>query len=135
MQRFSVNLLLFVLIEEEQRRLSTQKNADSLLYRRVIAFRYNPLFNMDLSKLRKQIDELDKELVRTLAKRMFLIPKVAEYKKQHNLKRYQPEREKQMIKNLRAAASELKIEPDLVEDLFKRIIKEAHRIEKKVMGK
>ena len=89
---------------------------------------------LELKEIREQLDRLDNNLINTLAERMSLIPKVAEYKKENNIARYQPEREEQIIKTKRARALELKLDPDLVETLFKEIIKDAHRIEKEIMG-
>lgn len=90
---------------------------------------------MELKEIREHLDLLDMELVKILAERMSLIPKVAEFKIKHNMERYQPEREKEIIAEKRKLAEEKGVDPDLVEDLFKRIIKDSHRIEEKIMGK
>jgi chorismate mutase len=89
---------------------------------------------MDLQEIREHLDRIDKTIVFMLAERMSLIPKVAEYKKENHVERYQPEREKEIMQVKRALAEELKLNPDLVEDLFKRIIQDAHRIEKDILG-
>jgi chorismate mutase-like protein len=90
---------------------------------------------MKLLKIRKEIDKLDKKLVEILARRMSYIPEVAEYKKQHDLKRRQKDREKEIFENLKNKAAEMGLSPELLKDLFKRIIKESHKIEKKIMKK
>ncbi len=89
---------------------------------------------MDIEEIRAHLDRLDTCLVYILAERMSYIPKVAEYKLQNNLPRYQPEREKQIIDGKRKLAEDLKINPDLVEDLLRRIIQDSHRIEKDIIG-
>jgi chorismate mutase/prephenate dehydrogenase len=89
---------------------------------------------MDLSEIRKQLDELDSEWLKIIAKRLALIPKVAKYKIENNIPRYQPERENEMIIAKRKLAEELGVNPDLAEDILKRIIVEAHEIEKKIIG-
>ncbi|MFA6226938.1 MAG: chorismate mutase [Candidatus Paceibacterota bacterium] len=89
---------------------------------------------MNLLELRKEIDRIDGELLSVLVERMKLIPKVAEYKKENNLPRYQPEREKEIIKVRKELAEELNLNPDLVEKIYKEIIEDAHRIEKEIMG-
>ncbi len=89
----------------------------------------------DLKEIRTHLDRLDTILVYTLAERMSLIPAVAEYKKAHNIERYQPKREKEIIKLKRELARKLDLNPDLIEILYKEIIKDAHRIEKKIMKK
>ncbi len=89
---------------------------------------------MDLNELRTHLDRLDNALLYILAERMSLIPKVAEYKKENNIARYQPERETQIISNKREEAVKLLLNPDLVESIYKIIIADAHRIEKDIMG-
>jgi len=89
---------------------------------------------MELSEIREHIDRLDRAMVLILAERMSLIPKVAEYKKKHNIQRYQPEREKAVLGEKTKMAKELGLNPELIADLFKRIIEDAHRMEKEIMG-
>ena len=90
---------------------------------------------MDLKELRAHLDRLDTAMVYILAERMSLIPKVAEYKKANNIPRYQPDREKEIIKIKRELALKLDVNPDLVETIYKEIIKDAHRIETEIIGK
>ena len=52
---------------------------------------------MNLEEIRVKLDEIDKELVEVVAKRIALIPSVAEYKKENNVAIYDPEREKEII--------------------------------------
>lgn len=89
---------------------------------------------IDLDEIRKHLDRLDTALVNVLAERMSFIPFVSEFKKKNNIERYQPEREVEIIKAKRAIAEGAGVNPDLVEDLFKRIIEDAHRIEKEIIG-
>jgi len=90
---------------------------------------------MDLKEIRGHLDRIDTALVNILAERMSFIPKVAEYKKANNMERFQPEREKEIIAKKRELAEKSGLNPDLVEDIFKRIIEDAHRIEKEIIGK
>lgn len=48
---------------------------------------------MDLSIYRKQIDEIDEQLVKLLADRFKVTQKVGEYKKLNNLRAVDPDRE------------------------------------------
>jgi chorismate mutase/prephenate dehydrogenase len=89
---------------------------------------------MDLKELREHLDRLDNALLYILAERMILIPKVAQYKKENNIPRYQPERELQIITGKRELASKLALNPDLAEIIYKAIIEDAHRIEKEIIG-
>ncbi len=90
---------------------------------------------MNLEEIRSKLDKIDRELLEILSKRIELIPHVAEYKKTNNIVRYQPDREKEIFESKRKLAKELNINPDLVEEIYKLIISESHRIEKDIMGK
>jgi chorismate mutase/prephenate dehydrogenase len=89
---------------------------------------------MELSELRIPLDKLDEEIIGLVAKRMKLIPGVAEYKKKNNMERYQPKREEEIIKTRRAVAEKFGMNPDLAEGIMKEIINDAHRIEKDIMS-
>ena len=90
---------------------------------------------MELKEIREHLDRLDTAIVQVLAERMSFIPKVANFKKDNNVERYQPEREKHILKAKRKLAEQTNVNPDLVEDLFKRIIQDAHRIEEDILGR
>ena len=89
---------------------------------------------MDLDELRVELDKIDEELVNLIAKRVELIPSIAEYKKAKGVARVDDERESQLIEAKRKLALELGVNPDLIEDIFKRLIEESHVIEKKIIG-
>ncbi len=90
---------------------------------------------MNLKEIRKQLDKLDNELIKILAKRTSLIPEVAKYKKENNIPRYQPEREKEIINKKIKLAKKYKINSELIEKIFKLIIKDSHRIQKEILKK
>ncbi len=56
---------------------------------------------MDLSDIRKDIDEIDSQLVALLAKRMDCSKKVAEIKREKGLPIFHPQREKEIIEKVR----------------------------------
>jgi len=89
---------------------------------------------MDLKELRAKLDEIDEELVNVIAKRVALIPEVAKYKKENGLPRKDAEREDGLIEAKRKIATELGVSPELVEDVFRRLIQESHIIEKEIIG-
>ena len=55
---------------------------------------------MDLHGLRRQIDGIDDELIRLFQQRMDISAKIAQYKRQHNILVYDPERERQKLDEL-----------------------------------
>jgi chorismate mutase/prephenate dehydrogenase len=89
---------------------------------------------MELTEIRTHLDRIDTALVNLLAERMSFIPMVAKEKIKNNLKRYQPERETEILTNKRNLAIEKGLNPELVEELFRAVIKDAHRIEEDIMG-
>lgn len=89
---------------------------------------------MELREIREHLNRLDDALVVILAERMAFIPKVAEYKKQNNVTRFQPEREKEILETKKELAKKLNLNPELVKKIFEVIIEDAHRIEKEIMG-
>ena len=51
----------------------------------------------DLEIYREEIDEIDKVIAESFEKRMEIVLKVAEYKKQNNLNTFDPNREQKML--------------------------------------
>lgn len=74
----------------------------------------------DLSKLRRQIDELDDQLLELLAKRMRVSQEIGTFKKEHHMTIVQTDRYDQILTTRISQAVEMDINPD-----FMRIILEA----------
>ena len=87
---------------------------------------------MELEELRKNIDSIDRQILEILAKRMELVSKVAQYKKEKGITLKQPEREKQLIERNRAIAKELGLCEDFVESICRAIINESLRLEETI---
>lgn len=79
--------------------------------------------------LRKRIDALDADLVALLSERAACALEIGRLKEQLGLRIYQPEREKQVLSNVRAA-NRGPLDDDAVARLFERIIDEARRLER-----
>jgi chorismate mutase/prephenate dehydrogenase len=80
-----------------------------------------------IDSLRQQIDQLDIELVELLAKRQAVTAKVGEYKKQVGKPIYDPIREAELISKRRELAEQLSVNPDLIEDVLRRIMRESYQ--------
>jgi monofunctional chorismate mutase len=65
---------------------------------------------MDLTELRKEIDQIDGELVRLLCQRMAVSSKVADYKRASGSPIYHPAREQEILRRLAEKAG-----PELAE--------------------
>lgn len=85
-----------------------------------------PVSPDELSGLREQIDDIDSQLVKLLAKRAQVTAKVGQYKSQVGLPIYVPEREAELIENRRQEAEQQNVSPVLVEDLLRRIMRESY---------
>ena len=86
-----------------------------------------------LEELRKDIDRLDKMLVRLLNERARCVCAVGELKRTQGIEIYQPDREKEVLRNVREVAGEGPLGPDAIARLFERIIDEARRLERRVV--
>ncbi len=84
---------------------------------------------MSLNEVREQIDRLDEQLLRLIARRLALAGKVAEEKRANRLPFKQPEREAQLIAERRRLAAKLGLEEGFAEKIFLAIIDESLRIE------
>lgn len=79
-----------------------------------------------MNELRKQIDKIDDEIIMLLVKRFEIVKLIGEHKQKHNLKVYDPEREKDIIQRLQSND----LSKEFIEDIFNRIFQES----KKIMG-
>ena len=68
--------------------------------------KYKELRSMDLTELRKKIDEIDDELIELFKRRMDIVADIACYKKENGLAIYDPERERQKLYDLTLKASD-----------------------------
>ncbi len=77
----------------------------------------------ELETLRQQIDEIDVGLVRLLAERRRVVERVASLKRANNLPIYHPAREEDLISLRREQARHEGLDPDMVEELFRRVVR------------
>ncbi len=89
--------------------------------------------DMELEDLRKQIDELDCELLEVISRRLALMPKVADVKREQNASVNQEDRERELMANMRKMAQEREMSPDFVERIMREIIAESKRIQEQSM--
>ena len=87
-----------------------------------------------LDDLRKDIDRVDEVLVRLLNERARVACEIGHIKKAEGIEVYQPDREKQVLEHVRNLANEGPLGPEAIGRLFERIIDEARRLERRVVG-
>ena len=88
---------------------------------------------MTLDELRRDIDRVDEVLVRLLNERARCVCEIGRAKRELGVEIYQPDREKDVLKHVRAVACEGPLGPDAIGRLFERIIDEARRLERRVI--
>jgi len=79
-----------------------------------------------LLPLRNQIDEIDTELVKLLARRREITAQVGAIKSKVGMPIYAPDREAELIASRRQEAAELSVNPDLIEDVLRRIMRDSY---------
>ncbi|ESP93838.1 chorismate mutase [Pseudoalteromonas luteoviolacea NCIMB 1944] len=82
--------------------------------------------NLSLDELRVQIDRCDSELVSLLAERRKLTEQVGQIKQQQGAPLHAPDREAVLIAARRQQAQEKGVNPELVEDILRRMMREAY---------
>ncbi len=87
---------------------------------------------LTIEDLRKRIDVIDDQLVRLLNVRVACAVEVGRLKHHASVPVYQPEREKQVLEQVRQAATTLcgPLNGEAIVRIFERIIDEARRVER-----
>lgn len=88
---------------------------------------------MNIVEIRKKLDQIDSQIIELIKQRIELLPEVVAYKKKHNLAVCQEKREKVIFENLKNISSELGVNYEMVENIWKLLIKEAHRVEHELL--
>lgn len=88
----------------------------------------------ELIKIRKEIDAVDKEIVRMLIKRFKLVRRISKVKAKYRLPLVDVKRERQILSRVRSLAEEYELNPSLIEEIFKTIIRLCKEHEKSVIN-
>jgi chorismate mutase len=87
-----------------------------------------------LDQLRRAIDSVDQEVLKLVAKRVELVLRIGEYKREHQLAVYDAERERQMLDRL-AQQAPAPLSGETVRRVFERLIDESRRVEQHHVGR
>lgn len=79
----------------------------------------------ELSMLRQQIDDCDRELLAVLARRMSVSKEIGAFKKSHNLRVLQPDRYQKIIKARLDEGARLGLDEDFVERIMQSVHEES----------
>ena len=83
-------------------------------------------FDIKLTKLRDEIDEIDSDLVKLLQRRLAVTKKVGELKSNVGKPIYDAKREASLFAKRRLQASDAGLSPDLIEDVLRRLMRDSY---------
>ena len=89
----------------------------------------------DINLLRKQIDEMDNELLNLLAKRMRVCREIGQYKKEHNLTVFQADRYTEILDKRGAQGSLLGMSPEFIAQVFENVHEESVRQQVEILNR
>lgn len=82
----------------------------------------------DLETIRDEIDHYDRQLVETFERRLNAVLQVMEYKKEHKLPIFQPQREKEVVNKVGSYVKEKKFQGEIT-SLYEEIMKISRRLQ------
>ncbi|WP_068085139.1 chorismate mutase [Polycladidibacter stylochi] len=89
----------------------------------------------DMSELRLQIDQIDREIIETFAERLTYITRAAELKQDNGLPARIEERVEEVVGNVKTHAGELGLNADLFEAFWRQLVDQAIEHEESFLGK
>jgi chorismate mutase len=88
-----------------------------------------------LNEIRENIDDVDKEIIDIISKRIGLVEKIGEFKKEQDLTTFQVDRWNEIFKSRIDWAVEKGLEKDFIEDLYKVIHLGSINVQNKIINK
>lgn len=88
----------------------------------------------NITALRKQIDEIDNNIIEMLAKRMRISREIGQYKKEHGMTILQTARYTEILEKRGAQASFMGIDPECIKKIFEAIHEESVNQQMKVLN-
>ena len=89
----------------------------------------------NITALRKQIDEIDNNIIEVLAKRMRISREIGQYKKEHGMTILQTARYTEILEKRGAQGSLMGIDPECIKKIFEAIHEESVNQQMKVLNK
>lgn len=87
-----------------------------------------------INMLRKQVDELDNELMNLLSKRMRVCREIGQYKKEHNMTVFQANRYSEILDKRGAQGSLLGMSPEFIAQVFESVHEESVRQQMEIIN-
>jgi len=92
----------------------------------------NVSFTQQIKPIRDEIDTIDAQIISLLSQRREQVKKVVAVKKEYKVPIYHPAREEDVISRLRGKASDMDVDPDLVENLYRTIMHQSRKSQTRV---
>ena len=80
-----------------------------------------------IARLRERIDDVDQQLLELIKKRLDLAEQIGEVKKENKINIIDSSREKDLFVALEKKCSELKLDADIVSNIWHQILKASYR--------
>ena len=87
----------------------------------------------EIEKLRSCLDEIDRELLGLLIKRMKIVRRVASIKKRHNMSILDEKREEEVYANVTRIASKQDLDSYQIKSIFHEILLLSKRVQNEVL--
>lgn len=84
--------------------------------------------------MRQDIDAIDAKIVSLLAERQRVVHQVVALKKTHNLEIYHPAREADLISKRRNQASQIGLDPDFIEEIYRSVVRRSRVTQSRTMA-
>ncbi|MDE7216736.1 MAG: chorismate mutase, partial [Helicobacter sp.] len=85
---------------------------------------------MDITQLRKDIDNIDDSIFELLARRMQIVRQIGELKRQSQTRIYRPEREREILSRLHAKSEGANdLSPDAIDAIYMEIFAASRNLE------
>ena len=92
-------------------------------------------YNHLLNEIRENIDEVDKEIIDIISKRINLVEKIGEFKKEQDLTTFQVDRWNEIFKSRLKWAMDKGLDKDFIEDLYKVIHLGSINVQNKIINR
>lgn len=99
----------------------------------MLVVRDNKQTTENITVLRKQIDEIDENLLAILAKRMRISKEIGTFKKEHNMPILQQGRYSDILENRVKQGKSLDLSPDFITNIMQSIHEESVRVQMEIM--
>lgn len=123
-------------LSDAQQQITPEKLSEVLSSLQLRASTFSDVFiNDELSQIREQIDQVDREMLEALATRMNLVERIGDYKKENNVAIFQISRWKEVFRSRPQWGEALNLEPEFVMEIFRQIHQQSVKKQTSIFNK